>query len=78
MEDVEAAKRDAGSMWLPLVRQDGNKTEVLEQPTDLTTLSERYSDFAVDFIEKHKREPFFLYVPFSHIHAILPKPPTGE
>lgn len=29
--------------------------------------------FAVDFIDKHKDHPFFLYYPMSHMHApILP------
>ncbi len=35
--------------------------------------------FAVNFIDRHKEEPFFLYYPMSHIHGpILPTPDSKE
>lgn len=55
--------------YLPLISQEGNKTSVVEQPVDLTHLAEHYSSFAVDFVKRHKDKPFFLYVPFSHLHT---------
>lgn len=62
---------DPAGQYLPLVYQDRSKNEskVLEQPLDFTTLAEKYNDFALDFIEKHKESPFFLYMPFSHVHT---------
>jgi arylsulfatase G len=38
---------------------------------NFTTLSDTYSAFAAEFIgnASHDRSPFFLYVPFSHIHT---------
>ncbi|KAL3916177.1 MAG: hypothetical protein SGILL_005299 [Bacillariaceae sp.] len=60
---------DNGTKWLPLVHQAYNKTTILEQPVDLTRLSSKYTDFATTFVEDHKDSPFFLYVPFSHVHT---------
>ena len=43
----------------------------VQQPVNFTTLSDRYSAFATEFIGNttHDPRPFFLYVPFSHIHT---------
>ena len=63
---------DKGTKWLPLVHQKFNETRILEQPVDLTTLAQKYSDFATNFIKEHhtnSSKPFFLYVPFSHVHC---------
>ena len=60
---------DKGAKWLPLVYQEHNKTRILEQPLDFTTLAQKYSNFATTFIENHQDSPFFLYVPFSHVHC---------
>lgn len=63
--------KDKGTKWLPLVHQAFNKTTILEQPVDLTTLSAKYTDFATKFVENQAKNdnPFFLYVPFSHVHT---------
>ena len=38
-------------------------------------LPDKMHDFAVDFITRHKDQPFYLYYPMSHVHAqILPTP----
>ena len=42
---------------------------MLEQPLDFTTLADKYNDFVLDFIEQSKAHPFFLYMPFSHVHT---------
>ncbi len=54
---------------LPLI----HNTEVIEQPVDLTTLMQRYTDQAVSFIASAKDSPFFLYyAPFlPHIPLIV-------
>jgi len=60
---------DPAGKHLPLVYQEFNKTKVVEQPLDFTSLADKYNDFVTSYVEKHKEEPFFLYVPFSHVHA---------
>jgi arylsulfatase A len=51
---------------LPLL----NDTEIVEQPVALDRLVHRYVDAAVAFIADcaKKSEPFFLYLPFNHVH----------
>jgi len=60
---------DYASWYLPLVYQEHNRTRIVEQPLDFTTLAEKYNHFATKFTEDHQDEPFLLYVPFSHVHA---------
>jgi arylsulfatase A len=60
---------DPAGDWLPLVSQGPNGTKVVEQPLDLTTLASKYTDFVTSFVERHQHEPFFLYMPFSHVHT---------
>ncbi len=45
--------------------------EIVEHPTDQTTLTKRYTDEAVAFIEKSRDEPFFLYLPYTFPHVPL-------
>jgi arylsulfatase A len=40
-------------------------------PADQKTLTTRYTERAVDFINRHAKEPFFLYVPHSMPHVPL-------
>lgn len=51
----------------PLMRD----TEVLEEPADLTTLTARYTEEAVKFIDGAKGNPFFLYMPHTYPHIPL-------
>lgn len=45
--------------------------DIVEQPVEFASLSARYTAFAREFIANasHDASPFFLYVPFSHIHV---------
>ena len=45
--------------------------EVIEQPTDPHTLTQRYTEEAVRFIRANKRKPFFLYFPHTYPHVPL-------
>lgn len=45
--------------------------ELIEKATDMNTLTRRYTDEAIKFIEKHKDEPFFVYVPHTMPHTRL-------
>lgn len=52
---------------VPLFKQD----EVIEYPTDQTTLTQRYTSEAVNFIKTHKAKPFFLYLAHTMPHVPL-------
>ena len=56
------------TIWLPLFEG----TKIVQQPVDLTNLAQRYADKAQKFIERNvaNHQPFFLYVPFSHVHQL--------
>jgi arylsulfatase A-like enzyme len=58
--------------WPPLRMFEGN--EVVDAdvtPEDQTQLTSDYTERAVNFIERHKDEPFFLYVPHNMVHVPL-------
>ena len=52
---------------VPLMRNE----EVIEYPCDQTTLTKRYTEEAVRFIEKNEDKPFFLYLPHTMPHIPL-------
>jgi len=53
--------------WVPLMRGE----EVIEYPADQSTLTQRYTAEALQFIKKHKDEPFFIYLAQSMPHLPL-------
>lgn len=52
---------------VPLMRN----TECIEFPADQTTLTKRYAEEAIKFINKNKTKPFFLYLPNTMPHIPL-------
>lgn len=56
------------TMWLPLYQDD----QIVEQPVELKDLAQRYAGASERFIRKSvsKGQPFFLYLPFSHVHQM--------
>ncbi len=46
-------------------------TEIIEQPVKQETLTQRYAQEAVSFIERSKSKPFFLYLPHNMPHIPL-------
>ncbi len=52
---------------VPLMRND----EVIKRPADPAELTKLYTDEAIDFIEKNKDAPFFLYLPHTMLHHPL-------
>ena len=50
---------------VPLIH-DG---KVIEQPADQTTLTKRYTEQAVKFIQENKTKPFFIYLPHTFPHV---------
>ena len=49
--------------------------ELIEPKTNLATLTHRYTDEAIGFIEKHINEPFFVYIPHTMPHTRLDATP---
>lgn len=45
--------------------------KIIEQPTDLSTLTTRYTAEAKKFIHENRRQPFFLYFPHTFPHVPL-------
>ncbi|MEM7144639.1 MAG: sulfatase [Verrucomicrobiota bacterium] len=45
--------------------------ELIEEETDMATLTKRYTDEAIGFIKKNKDQPFFVYVPHTMPHTRL-------
>jgi len=52
---------------LPLL----NGVDTVELNPDQSTLTTRYTEYAVDFIKRNKENPFFLYLPHSMPHIPL-------
>jgi arylsulfatase A-like enzyme len=44
---------------------------IVENPVDQRTITRRYTDHAVEFIEENKDQPFFVYLPHSMPHIPL-------
>ena len=67
---------DKISALIPQVRQalawnTLSNEEIIERPADQTTITRRYTEEAVRFIEGHRDGPFFLYMPHSMPHVPL-------
>jgi arylsulfatase A len=54
--------------WRPALYRN---EELLEQPTDQSRLTRRYTEEAVRFIGEHSSEPFFLYLAHTFPHVPL-------
>ncbi len=55
--------------WVSLPLIEGN--EIIEQDPDQTELTARYTERAIDFIRRHREQPFFLYLPYAMPHLPL-------
>ncbi|MFA7691478.1 MAG: sulfatase [Candidatus Hydrogenedentales bacterium] len=58
---------ERGDPPLPLMRNE----EIVEQPARQDTLTRRYTEEAIQFIDHHQDEPFFVYLPHSMPHVPL-------
>lgn len=56
-----------GADPIPLMRGE----KIIEQPADQNTLTQRYTQEAVKFIEANRDRPFFLYLPHTMVHVPL-------
>jgi len=55
-------------------------TEIVEQPAQLETITRRYTEQAISFIQRNRERPFFLYLPHTFPHIPLAASPqfTGQ
>jgi arylsulfatase A-like enzyme len=64
-------KRDEGMLkhfpLLPLMKNE----EIIEVDPDQSSLTERYTEIAVQYIIEHKDKPFFLYFAHKYVHLPL-------
>ncbi|MFB6081686.1 MAG: sulfatase [Halanaeroarchaeum sp.] len=65
--DMGAAHSGGEYRELPLVRD----TEVVEAPVDQSTLTRRYTEEAVEFVEDNRDGPFFCYLAHTMPHVPL-------
>ncbi len=63
---IRAAGIDFELKWPPLPLMEG--TELVECQPDQASLTGRYVERCVDFIENHQDEPFFLYLAHMYVH----------
>ncbi|HKL66382.1 MAG TPA: sulfatase, partial [Bacteroidales bacterium] len=69
---TEESVKPSKANYPPLPLIEGNEViEYLDGLEDQDRLTTRYTERAVDFISKHRDEPFFLYVPHSMPHVPL-------
>jgi arylsulfatase A-like enzyme len=62
--DMGVGNRNRNYPPLPLLRDD----KVIETEPDQAQITRRYTEEAVSFIESHKNQPFFLYLPHTMPH----------
>jgi arylsulfatase len=55
--------------WNDIPLMEGNDTIAVNP--DQNTLTQRYTERAIDFITRHSQNPFFVYVPFAMPHIPL-------
>ncbi len=65
LDEVKAGHKKRN--WVPLFRGE----EVIEYPADQSTLTKRYTEEAIQFIEANKDDSFFLYMPHTMVHLPL-------
>jgi arylsulfatase A-like enzyme len=74
-DGIPIAKKDTSSPKmrypvLPLI-EGNNKVGEVRDLSDQDKLTTDYTKHAIKFIEEHKKEPFFLYIPHSMVHVPL-------
>ncbi|MCX6895006.1 MAG: sulfatase-like hydrolase/transferase [Verrucomicrobia bacterium] len=75
--DESLKEQGSGHYW----RDQGKSYEANGKPVDLPEgkyLPEIMHDKVVDFITRHKDQPFFLYYSMSHIHGPIVKTPDSK
>ena len=70
--DGSPAREGWKAFYPPLPLIEGEKAvEEIRSLDDQTTLTTRYTEKAIDFIDRHRERPFFLYLAHSMVHVPL-------
>lgn len=56
----------------------GEEPRQVERPTDQTTITKRYTERTIEFINEHRDEPFFIYLAHNMPHVPLFRSPSFE
>lgn len=75
--DEHLVFKGSGRYWRAQTTTYNVNGENKDLPAD-TYLPDIMHDFAVDFIARHKDQPFFLYYPMSHIHGPIVRTPDSK
>lgn len=67
MDHVAAQDGKAGYWNVPLMRNE----KIVERPADQTSLTKRYTEEALQFIQEYQHAPFFLYLAHTMPHIPL-------
>jgi len=67
MDHVAAKDGEPAYKNVPLMRDE----QIIERPAVQSTLTKRYTEEALKFIDGHKKEPFFLYLTHTFPHVPL-------
>ena len=68
VDRVEAFRNPKSEYFsVPLMRN----TEIIERPADQATITRRYTEEAIRFIDQHKESPFFVYLAHNLPHVPL-------
>jgi arylsulfatase A len=70
MSSPHVAKRKQGYPELPLI-ENNEVIDAAVDSDDQAKLTTQYTERAIDFIERNKLRPFFLYVPHTMVHVPL-------
>lgn len=65
LEDLQTGHK--AKNVVPIFRNE----EVIEYPADQTTITQRYTEHAIRFINEKSDKPFFLYLPHTMVHRPL-------
>lgn len=68
--DMRPGKKKVKNPYPPLPLINGNKVELI-MGDDQTMLTKTYTERAIDFIQRNKNQPFFVYLPHSMPHIPL-------
>lgn len=82
MDRISSAPKGRKSFWepkseyfnVPLMRNE----EIIERPADQTTITRRYTEETIKFIEQNQDKPFFVYLAHSMPHIPLFRSPEFE
>ena len=65
LEDMQSGHKKKNDV--PVFRDD----EVIEYPADQATLTKRYTEKTIEFIQRKSDKPFFVYLPHTMVHRPL-------